>query len=442
VTTRHRSLSLRLGLTLGLLVSLLWLAAAGGALFVIRQEMDELFDNSLRETAQRILPLAVTGVMNRDTGGQLRVPMVDDSEEALTYLLRDSTGAILLRSHDVRDGVFPPVPATGFRTVGGFRLYGVSTMRGRYTLEISEPLEQRNEALWGAGLLLLIPLAGAIPVVVLLAWLLIRRMMRPLARLDRLVEARKATDTSPLPSLGMPSEIMPLVDAFNRLLGRVAAAVEVERSFVANSAHELRTPLAGALAQTQRLIAETGDNAIAGRGTEIEGALKRLIRLSEKLLQLSRAEAGQLLGDATDLAPVVPMVLRETADMSAHDRVRVSIGDGMLVSTLDPDAFGIVLRNLIENALLHGDPDAPILIAAAAPGELCVRNGGPVVAAEALGRLTDRFERAGASASGSGLGLAIVSMIVTRAGGRLSLTSPIPGQTDGFEARITLPQGR
>ncbi len=437
--TRHRSLSLRLGLTLGVLVSLLWLAAAGAALFVIRQEMDEVFDNSLRETAQRILPLAVTGVMNRDTAGQMRVPMVDSSEEALTYLLRDADGAVLLRSHDVREGIFPPRPATGFRTVGGYRLYGVSTMHGRYTLEISEPLEQRNEALWDAGVLLLIPLAGAIPVSVLLAWLLIRRMMRPLARLNRLVEKRKATDTSPLPSLGMPSEVMPLVNAFNRLLGRVAAAIEVERSFVANSAHELRTPLAGALAQTQRLIAETRDPATAERGGEIEGALKRLIRLSEKLLQLSRAEAGQLLGDTTDLAPIVPMVVRETADVSAHDRVRVSIGDGMLVSPLDPDAFGIVLRNLIENALLHGDPDAPILIAAAAPGELCVRNGGPVVAAEALDRLTDRFERAGATASGSGLGLAIVSTILTRAGGRLSLASPIPGQTDGFEARVTLP---
>ncbi len=440
--TRHRSLSLRLGLTLGVLVSLSWLAVALGALFVIRQELNEVFDNSLRETAQRILPLAVTGVVNSDTVGQVRVPLVDDNEEALTYQLRNATGAVVLRSHDVRDEVFPLLPATGFHTVNGYRLYGVSTMQGRYTLEIAESLGQRNEALWDAGLLLLTPLAGAIPVTALLAWLLLRRMMRPLARISRLVEARKATDTSPLPSLGTPSEIMPLVEAFNRLLGRVAAAIEIERSFVANSAHELRTPLAGALAQTQRLIAETGDRAIAGRGAEIEGALKRLIRLSEKLLQLSRAEAGQLLGDATDLAPVVPMVLREAADMSAHDRVRVSIGDGMLVSTLDPDAFGIVLRNLIENALLHGDPEAPILIAATAPGELCVRNGGPVVAARALDHLTDRFERAGATASGSGLGLAIVSMILTRAGGRLSLASPIPGQTDGFEARIILPQRR
>ncbi len=438
--TRHRSLSLRLGLRLGLLVSLLWLIAAVGALFVIRSEMDEVFDTSLRETAERILPLAVTQVLNRDAPGQLRVPPASSHEEEMTYVLRDDTGAVVLRSNSLKPGVFADRPRTGIRSTGGYRVYGVSTLQGRYVLEIAEPLEHRNEALLDAGMLLLMPLAGAIPVSILLTWLMVRRMLRPLTRISRLVEARKATDTSPLPALGMPSEISPLIGAFNRLLGRVSTAVEAERSFGYNSAHELRTPLAGALAQTQRLIAEADDPALKFRATEIETALKRLIRMSEKLLQLSRAEGSRLLAEApADLAPLVEMVVRETADTATAARIRVSIGDGMLVTSLDPDAFAIVLRNLIENAILHGDPGGAILIAADAPGELCVRNGGPVVPTDRLTGLTERFERAGATATGSGLGLTIVATILSRSGGQLSLNSPVPGQPDGFEVRVSLP---
>ena len=110
-----------------------------------------------------------------------------------------------------------------------------------------------------------------------------------------------------------------------------------------------------------------------------------------------------------------------------------------MLSDVDPDAFGILCRNLIENALRHGQPDTPVAIRLEAEGRLVVTNEGPVIPAEVLARLTSRFERAAVAGEGSGLGLAIVRTIAERAGGSLVLRSPITGRRTGFEAVVSLP---
>jgi two-component system OmpR family sensor kinase len=110
-----------------------------------------------------------------------------------------------------------------------------------------------------------------------------------------------------------------------------------------------------------------------------------------------------------------------------------------VLSDIDPDAFGILCRNLIENALRHGKPDTPVAITLGADGRLLVTNEGPVIPVDILARLTSRFERAAISGEGSGLGLAIVRTIAERAGGSLVLRSPIAGHGTGFEAMVTLP---
>jgi len=109
------------------------------------------------------------------------------------------------------------------------------------------------------------------------------------------------------------------------------------------------------------------------------------------------------------------------------------------MSDLDPDTFGILCRNLVENALRHGTDAAPVDVTLTQDGQLIVANDGPVLPSETLARLTARFERAGASADGSGLGLAIVAAIADRIGSPLVLESPRPGALSGFEARMKLP---
>ena len=117
----------------------------------------------------------------------------------------------------------------------------------------------------------------------------------------------------------------------------------------------------------------------------------------------------------------------------------LSLPDRPVMSDLDPDAMGILCRNLIDNALRHGASDRPVEVTLSTGGMLSVANDGPAVPADTLSRLTSRFERGNAGAGGSGLGLAIVAALAERLGRKLILHSPRPGQDQGFEASISLP---
>ena len=263
--------------------------------------------------------------------------------------------------------------------------------------------------------------------------------MRPVRAFRDAIAVRGGGDLAPVPAVGLPAEIEPVAGAVNALMDRLRRTLEAERSFTANAAHELRTPLAAALAQTQRLIAETDEGAARDRHRDIEAALKRLARLSEKLMQLARAEGGRLRAErAMDIAPVLGMVVDELRGGGGPAGSRSGIPDGAILSDMDPDAFAILARNLIENALDHGASDEPVRVALTRDGVLRVTNGGPSVPPETLSRLSRRFERGRTAADGSGLGLAIADTIARGAGARLVLHSPAPGHTDGFEAILSL----
>jgi two-component system OmpR family sensor kinase len=117
----------------------------------------------------------------------------------------------------------------------------------------------------------------------------------------------------------------------------------------------------------------------------------------------------------------------------------LTLPDAAVMSDIDPDAFGILCRNLVENALRHGAETTPVEVTITRDGHLIVANDGPVQPRDTLDRLTARFERANASADGSGLGLAIVAAIANRIGSPLILESPRPGETSGFQASLRLP---
>jgi two-component system OmpR family sensor kinase len=168
--------------------------------------------------------------------------------------------------------------------------------------------------------------------------------------------------------------------------------------------------------------------------------LRRLTRLAERLLQLARAEGGELrLATTVDLRIVVRLVVDDFARAAAPDRISLDLPGAPVVSDLDPDIFGILCRNLIENGLRHGADGGPVHVNLTPHGRLTVANDGPVVAGDILARLGRRFERAGATADGSGLGLAIVAAIAARLNSPFRLNSPRTGRTSGFEASVDVP---
>ena len=435
------SLEARLGLSVGLVLTVLWLLAATVTAVIVRAEMDEVFDSALRETAERILPLAVTDIVGReDQGVTQRLAPIREHDEFFTYLVRDAEGRVLLQSHAADPTVFPSYDGPGFRQTATHRLYSDAALQDTIRITVAEPLAHRmsvaREIQMGLGL----PLLIVLPVALIAIILAVRFSLDPLRRFRARLEARGARDLSQVPHEGLPTEIGPLADTLNSLLARLREAFEAERSFAANAAHELRTPLAGAIAQAQRLRSETKDRAAAQRATDIEETLKRLTRRTERMMQLARAEGGRLRMDkSSDLRGVARIVVDDIGRTGTPDRIRLNLPDMAVMSDLDPDAFAILCRNLVENALRHGGQTTPVDVTLTASGQFTVANDGPVVPGETLDRLTARFERASATSDGSGLGLAIVAAIAERISSRLVLQSPRPGRTTGFQVSLRLP---
>jgi two-component system OmpR family sensor kinase len=435
------SLQARLGLSLGVGLTVLWLLAATVTAVIVRDELDEVFDSALRETAERILPLAVTDIVGReDQGITQRLAPIREHNEFFTYLVRDAEGRILLQSHAADPAVFPPWDGPGFRQTATHRLYSDAALQDTIRITVAEPLAHRmsvaREIQMGLGLPLLVVLPVALAAIVLA----VRFSLHPLRRFRARLEARGARDLSAVPASDLPTEIGPLAATLNGLLARLRDAFEAERSFAANAAHELRTPLAGAIAQAQRLRAETSDPATDARAAEIEATLKRLTRLSERLMQLARAEGGRLRMDrSADLRAIARVLMDDLERTGAKGRIALALPRTAVMSDIDPDAFAILCRNLMENALRHGAENTTVDVTLTADGLLSVANDGPVLPRDTLDRLTARFERANASTDGSGLGLAIVAGIANRIGSSLILKSPRPGASSGFEASLRLP---
>lgn len=443
-TQRPVSLQRRLGVGLTILLASLWLAATGIAGFVVRSEMYEVFDSALQETAERLMPLAVMEILNQDTSNGSINPQniapLEEAKEYLTYTVRDASGHVLLQSHEAKGDIFPANPVTGFHNAGQYRFYGTSAISNTLFIEVAEPLEHRRKALLETVLALLVPLALAIPLSFLGVWYYVRRSLRPMVAYRDAIEARGEGDLTPVDSQGqLPAEMEPVSRAVNSLMERLERALEAERSFTSNSAHELRTPIAEALAQTQRLKRELADGLPSDeRIKRIESSLRKLSRLSEKLMQLARAEgAGLLLPEPADLTPVLHYVLQDFP--GAPDRLDVDVPeDGPVLSRLDPDVFAILARNLIENALKYGSENESIVVQLG-PGVFRVINGGPLVEEQTLRGLSDRFVRGTAKANGSGLGLAIVRAIAQGVHTSLDIRSPATGRSDGFEVSFSLP---
>ena len=444
---RPQSLQRRLGLGLALGMILLWLAGSVAAGLILRSEIDEVFDSALQEVAQRILPLAYSEILNSDPPADgespvQRLPSVLPHQEQITYIVRDGEGRVLLQSHDADPVAFPARMTPGFQDLRGLRLYTEGAVQGTFFVTTAEPISHRRKALIEAVGMLLWPLALLLPLSQIGVWALVRFALRPVQAFEREIEARGRGDLSPVNVTALPRELSPVAGSVNRLIARLQRALEAERGFTASSAHELRTPVAAALAQTQRLIAEVPYGPARERARTVEAALRQLARLSEKLLQLAKAEGAGLLAETPqDLARILGFVLDEFRDApDAATRLTITLPmSGVLVSRMDADAFAILARNLIENALKHGAADEPVSVVLNDDGLLRVSNGGAVVEPEAMARLKRPFERGHSRANGSGLGLAIAEAIAAGAGTELKLCSPVPGRASGFEARIQLP---
>lgn len=461
---RPWSLQARLRRRLLALLAGAWLLAAGSALVGSQIELQGLLDEALEDQARRLLSLPLD--WRRPAAAQ------EDEQEGDTLLqLFSPEGRLLWRSEDAPAAPLAALGREGLRIEGRWRVQVEHGRDGRIAVA-AEALADRAAVIGPALAWMLGPLLALLPLVALGQHLLLRRGFAALAPARAALARRDGRDLSPLgqdPALrrpdgeaALPQELAPLVEAVDALLGRLGPLRVAERQFAAASAHELRTPLAAARAQLQRLQAELAralpaDHASHDRAATLARQLQHLGDLSAKLLQLARVDAGVgLAREPVALDELARLVLDEFMQAGllpagpADEASDAAAPPGWTL-TLQPltvcgdlDALGIALRNLIENSLRHGGPGVARRLSLQRQGgevALVLEDEGPGAPPEQLARLRRPFERADRQAEGSGLGLALVEAVARQSGGQLDLASPLAPGRPGFRATLRLPAG-
>ena len=419
-----------------------WIVAAVGGILVMRDEFAEIFDSALQETTERLAPLIVDDIALRnhsDAALSLENSSQTSSSQYLTYQARDASGKILVHSSDVIKGPFPAPLKEGFWEDDTARYYTVATADNTIFVQVADQMENRREAINEGALALLLPILVLVPLSLYIIRLVARRSVTPINDLRQAISEKDSGDLHPLKAEGLAVELQPIVHSVNILMTRVQSALEAERAFTANSAHELRTPIAGALAHTQLLMTEVHSPSGQARVKQVEASLQKLKRLVEKLMQLARAEANIAHSDKpTDLLRVLDLLVEEfQRGMQQNNRIIYERSpEARLLKPVNEDAFAIVIRNLIENALLHGRQDEAVLVRVEKDGTVHIINGGKSLSAEELSIVQKRFGRGTTTAPGSGLGIPIAAEIAAQMHAQLHFTSPATGRTDGFEATL------
>lgn len=392
-------------------------------------------------------------VREEEKGGEAGASNRDDDDalprDAL-FQVRGANGEVLAGSPALRalKAWDLPVPTvSGAQTITLDRqLYHSFTLRDTalgHTVRVFEPANTRSDLVSGIASRIARPTLIALPVLAILVWLGIGWSLAPLKVLSKAIRSRDINRMEPIDIGHAPTEVRPLVDAINLVLCRLLRSLERERAFTADAAHELKTPLAAIKVQAQVALAEP-DRARQRLAMErVVQGVDRSARLAEQLLLLARLDVHETLSSA----PLKPAAVAKDA-LLANERnaqqkdIRVVLtGDMRAEINAEPVLIGILLDNLLDNAIKYGHAGGNIEVAVRHADDrvqLTVRDDGPGVAPGDLARLTHRFFRAtGNQATGSGLGLSIVARIAEHFGASLHLGAGIGER--GLAVEVSFP---
>jgi signal transduction histidine kinase len=434
--------SLRTRLIVFLLAAALLAAGVTGLLAYRNtlKENEQLFDYQLRQTA---LSLRDQGVANN-----LQPPGADEDAPAVVVQIWTMNGTALYLSHP--GTTLPDRAILGFSDVdtgnGRWRVY--STVARNRIIQVAQPLELRRDLAAAAALRSLRPLLIFAPLMALLIWLLVDRALRPVQRLAQEVRLRDAGSLAPLAEHALPSEVQPVAHAINSLLARLKLAFDSQRAFVADAAHELRSPLTALKLQLQLMARAPDDAGRRAAAAQLEQGVERATRLIEQLLTAARTAPGET-GPAMhtlDLAELGRQAVAEAWPLAEARRIELAL-DAPASATVnaDADALRILMRNLLDNAIRYTPQGGQVNIAITEQQDallLAVDDSGPGIPADERERAFQRFYRGQSEAgdgTGSGLGLAIVANIAARHGAEVALLDSALG---GLRVELRFPLAR
>jgi signal transduction histidine kinase len=453
---RHHSLKLKLLKALMAALLLGWLAWLACSYLQMSRQQSHQSDRMLREVAEQILLSMPRDIAGIGESGRLQLPSNQpavsmqkfDKLQFQVWSLAEHERVVASRRAPTAPlkADFLPGFGHGRSADEQWRVYAVSDAEGRVQVQagLAQSQVQAELRYWaGAGLayalLALLALVGV-------TWLAVHWSLRPIDHLRSDMAQREPLDLTPLPTDGITREILPLVESFNALLARLGEAMQAERQFLADAAHEIRTPLAALLTQAE-LAMHADTRAEAQLALQrLTGGIERTSRLAQQLLDSARLEASQRSHDdaTVELAEVVTMVAREFEGMASRRRQVLSVTASETPVHGNLDDLGILTRNLIDNAVRYAGEGARIEIDCRVADDrawLCVRDNGPGVATAERERIFERFFRGsnGNGERGSGIGLALVMRIAVRHGAMLTATDGIGGRGLGISVAFPLP---
>jgi two-component system sensor histidine kinase QseC len=447
---------------------LIWSIAGIASYYQTLHEMSELMDGQLALAGKLLLAQAGH---DRDVGrvaahavssNNALIEVLENEpnhpyEQRLRYQvwekIEQKYSHLLLRSVDAPTTMLHLQVKVGYADIQQpdqfWRIFTLPSSNGRFLVQVAHPTSDRERVALEVAEQLALPILLALPVLYLLVYFAVVQGMRPLDQLASEIGERSSDNLDPLSVLEAPKETLPLLTALNRLLIRLALALDNERRFTADAAHELRTPLAAVKVQAQVALAsiEPADHQHALR--QVLAGADRATRLVEQLLRLARLDP---LANLTNARPFnlsgVAIEQVESLRLKAEDQAQhlTFVAPETPVEICgDVDLLCVAIRNLLENALRYTPAQSTIALGIERKDGrpiLWVRDSGPGVDAEDLPHLVERFYRGKlshhevaytASSEGSGLGLAIVQRIAELHGAVLEVSNLPQG---GFEARL------
>jgi two-component system, OmpR family, sensor kinase len=414
---------------------LLWLfaglssgiALAAALLYVqAREEANRIFDYQMRQLAASLpsQPFAAISPRRYEDPGM---------EREIVIQIWGENGIRIYQSHE--RPALPERAQLGFSNVGTnkgtWRVY--SAQQGETVVQVAQPLSVRRELAADMALRTVAPLCILFPFLGLLVWVAVGKGLAPVKRVAADVQSRDVSTLSPVADAELPQEIRPLTHAFNDLLVRLDRAIDSQRAFIADAAHELRTPLTALKLRIQLAERAEDETSRAVAFAELKEGYERAIRMVQQLLTLARQEPGASTRapQPVDMATLARTVIADLAP--AADAKRIDLGLNADEATIegDPDTLRILMNNLVDNAIRYTPEGGRVDVDIAADASTCkltVRDTGPGIPEQEIGRVFDRFYRvAGTGVEGSGLGLAIVRQIADAHGAKVVLRNANPG---------------
>ncbi|WP_090865080.1 ATP-binding protein [Paraburkholderia diazotrophica] len=305
----------------------------------------------------------------------------------------------------------------------------VRTLHSGERIAVAELSVVRDEIARDGAMRTLFPMLALTPILVALIIFLVRTTLLPVRRLANVVDQQDDATLDVLSEQDIPKELLPFVTSINRLIDRLKDAMSQQRRFIADAAHELRSPLAALSLQAEHLGAADNPLVARERLVSFQAAIRRTARLVEQLLTLARSQHGSSMKPAVVcVRQLANEAVVNAVDMAQSRQVDLGLDKVDDVEVIaDAAALSVVLRNLVDNAVRYTPKGGRVDVSVTRNGEhllVEVKDSGPGIPEDQLSRVLEPFYRIpGTAAAGSGLGLSIVSEIARRSGGGLVLAN-------------------